>query len=211
GVAHLFPKGHICNLHPWEANEVPVLLAEAFSGNFPIVCLHLTRPPVRTPDRTALGIPSHFEAARGAYVVRDYKKGKSPDGVIIARGTMSVYNLLGILPDLDNKFNLKIIIAASRELFDLQSAEYRRGVLTEGEFFDSMVVSNESRIATQSWIASPVNAEYALTSDWDNRWRTGGTLEQIIEESHLDPGHILEGISKFVEEKDIRRKRIKSV
>ena len=42
-----------------------MLLGAALRQKAPIVALHLTRPPVTIPDRAALGIPSHFEAARG--------------------------------------------------------------------------------------------------------------------------------------------------
>ncbi len=73
GVTQLFPDGDVINLHPWEHNEVPVLLGAALKQDAPIVALHLTRPPVEIPDREALGMPSHFEAASGAYVVRDYR------------------------------------------------------------------------------------------------------------------------------------------
>jgi len=75
GVTQLFPEGRVINLHPWEYNEVPVLLGEALRQEAPLIALHLTRPPVTIPDREKLGIPSHFEAARGAYVVRDYRPG----------------------------------------------------------------------------------------------------------------------------------------
>ncbi len=54
----------------------------------PIVALHLTRPPIEIPDREALGIPSHFEAARGAYVLRDYRPGQPRGGTVYVRGTM---------------------------------------------------------------------------------------------------------------------------
>ena len=63
------------DLHPWEYNEVPVMLGAAFGLDVPIVALHLTRPPVEIPDREALGIPSHLAAARGAYVLRDDRPG----------------------------------------------------------------------------------------------------------------------------------------
>jgi len=71
GVTQLLPEGQIINLHPWEHNEVPVMLAAALKEDIHIVGLHLTRPPIEIPDREKLGMPSHFEAARGAYVVRD--------------------------------------------------------------------------------------------------------------------------------------------
>src|SRR4029453_13629803 len=55
GVGQLFPDGHVINLHPWEHNEVPVMLAAALAPDVPIVMLHLTRPAVTIPDRAALG------------------------------------------------------------------------------------------------------------------------------------------------------------
>jgi transketolase len=208
GVTRLFPKGQVVNLHPWEANEVPVVLAEAFKHDFPIVVLHLTRPPIEVPDREKLGIPSHFEAAKGAYLIRDFKEGADKDGTLIVRGTMATVNLLKILPEIDEKFNLKIVAAISRELFDLQPDEYKNKILPWEDWMDSTIISTESLVATESWIANDVSREYAMTSDWDNRWRTGGTVDEVIEEAHLDPEHLLEGIERFVRDKDKRRKRL---
>ncbi len=64
GVMQLFPEGHVINLIPWEHNEVPVLIAAAMATDAHIVALHLTRPPIQVPDRAALGMASHFEAAQ---------------------------------------------------------------------------------------------------------------------------------------------------
>ncbi len=75
GVTQLFPEGQVIDLHPWEYNEVPVVLAAAFASQVPIVVLHLTRPAIEIPDRVALGIPSHLAAARGAYVLRPFRDG----------------------------------------------------------------------------------------------------------------------------------------
>ncbi len=197
-VTQLFPKGHIVNLYPWEANEVPILLAEAFSKDFPIVALHLTRPGIEIPDREKLGIPSHFEAAKGAYILRDFKEGKK-GGTVIVRGTMSTYNLLKILDRLDNEYNIKVVAAPSKELFDMQPKEYREKVLPWNEWENSMVITNESLKAAEDWIATKKCAEYSMASDWDDSWRTGGTLDEVIEEAHLDPEHLFEGIKKFAE------------
>ncbi len=208
GVTRLFPKGHVVNLHPWEANEVPVVLAEAFKRDFPIVILHLTRPPIEIPDREKLGIPSHFEAAKGAYLIRNFKEGSEKDGTLIVRGTMATVNLIKILPELDELYNLKIIAAISRELFDLQDKAYRNTILPWEDWMDSTIISTESLVATEAWVANDVSREYAMTSDWDNRWRTGGTVEDVMEEAHLDPENLLKGIKRFVEEKKKRRERL---
>ena len=72
GVTQLFPEGHILNLHPWEYNEVPVMLGAALKTNVPIIALHLTRPPIEIPDREKMGMLSHFESSRRAYLIKDY-------------------------------------------------------------------------------------------------------------------------------------------
>ena len=58
------------------------------------------------------------------------------------------------------------------------------------------------------WMGSTVSAEYSLSSDWDDRWRTGGSLEEILEEAHLSPDYILDGIERFVRERETRMERI---
>ncbi|MCR4429352.1 MAG: transketolase, partial [Caldiserica bacterium] len=130
GVTQLFPQGQIINLHPWEHNEVPVVLGASLRLDVPIIALHLTRPPIEIPDRQALGIPSHFEAAKGAYVIRNFKKGLPKMGTVIVQGTSTTNNILKLLPALDEKgINVKIVAAISRELFQLQSEDYRNMVL----------------------------------------------------------------------------------
>ncbi|MFH1679246.1 MAG: transketolase, partial [Candidatus Eisenbacteria bacterium] len=110
GVTDLFPRGQVVNLHPWEHNEVPVVLAEAFRGPWPIVALHLTRPPVEIPDRDALGIEPHFAAAKGAYLIRPFRPGAKKMGTLLVQGTTTTANVVRILPDLDREtITVKIV------------------------------------------------------------------------------------------------------
>ena len=53
----LFPKGQVINLHPWEYNEVPVLLGAALRQPVPVVILHLTRPPIHPGSGQRLALP----------------------------------------------------------------------------------------------------------------------------------------------------------
>jgi transketolase len=73
-----------------------------------------------------------------------------------------------------------------------------------------MMISNRARRLAGDWIAHPLAAEYSLTSDWDARWRTGGTVEEVIAEAHLDPAHILGGIERFARERDRRLARLRA-
>ena len=47
GVTQLFPEGHVIDLHPWEYNEVPVVLAAALATDVP----HRRAAPDAAGDR----------------------------------------------------------------------------------------------------------------------------------------------------------------
>jgi transketolase len=210
-VMQLFPAGHVLNLHPWEYNEVPVLMGAALKEKAPIVVLHLTRPPIVIPDREALGMAPHFEAAKGAYVVRDYRPGKPKGGALIVQGTSSMVAVTKILPELDARnLNLKIVYGASPELFALQPEAYRNEILSGGDRMDSTVLTTQSRASMHDWLFNKVAEEYALSSDWDNRWRTGGTVDEVLEEAHLSPDWVLQGIERFVAERSKRLEKLQA-
>jgi transketolase len=209
GVMQLFPKGQVINLHPWEYNEVPVVLGAALKQKAPIVILHLTRPPILIPDRKKMGMPSHFEAARGAYVARDYQPGVPRGGTVIVQGTSAMANLVSVLPELEGRgLNVKIVCAISPQLFNLQPAEYRQAVLCPSDRVDSTVITTQARWLMHDWIFNPLAEEYALSSDWVDRWRTGGNLAEVIEEAHLSPKWILTGIERFVQDRPTRLERM---
>jgi transketolase len=209
GVTQLFPDGHVIDLHPWEYNEVPVLLAAAFGLDVPIVALHLTRPPIEIPDREALGMPSHTEAARGAYVLRDYRPGQPRGGTVYVRGTLSTANLVSLLPDLDERgINVKIVAAISPQLFARQPAAYRESVIGPAGHLDAMVITNGAFKLMADWASGPQVRDYSLSSDWDDRWRTGGSVDEVIEEAHLDRAHLLTALQRFANDRPERLRNL---
>ena len=212
GVTQLFPDGAVIDVHPWEHNEVPVVIGAALRATAPIVAVHLTRPAVEIPDRVALGMPSHFAAARGAYVLRAYRAGQPRMGTVIVQGSSTTANVVKILPKLDEAgLNVKIVAAISPQLFALQDEAYRGSVASAADRLDAMVISNRARRVMSDWIDHPIVAEYSLTSDWDDRWRTGGTVDEVIAEAHLSPAHLLAGIGRFARERPIRLRRLREI
>ncbi|MCF7944291.1 MAG: transketolase [Spirochaetia bacterium] len=200
GVTQLFPEGSIINLYPWEYNEVPVLLASALKLKKPsIIALHLTRPSIEVPDRDALGIASHFEASKGAYIVRDHHKDAEKEGTFYVQGTSSMNNLIQLFPYLNKKnYNVKIVYVSSPQLFALQNEEYRNNIITEYDRYHSTLITTSARKLMPEFTFNKQAEAFALTPDWDNRWRTGGTLEEVLEEAHLSPEEIKKGIDHFV-------------
>lgn len=205
GVTQLFPKDHVIDLHPWEYNEVPVVLAAALASSAPIVALHLTRPAIEIPDRQALGMPSHFEAARGAYVLRPFREDQPKMGTVFVRGTMPIANLVKVLPELTSSgLNVKVVAAISEQLFRLQDLSYRTSVIGAADELDAMVITNGAFNLMRDWAQGPIVREYSLSADFDDQWRSGGTLEEIIEEAHLDTAHILRAVERFVADRSVR-------
>ncbi len=202
GVTQLFPDGHIINLHPWEHNEVAPVLAAALSTEIPLIAIHLTRPPIMVPDREILGIAPYKDASKGAYIIKAYDQNRSKEGLVIVRGTSPTNSIIQILPFLKEKGpNVKIIAAISWELFKRQSKTYRDSIVQDYEWNDAMIITNGSIKLMHQWMANHLVKRYSMAPDFDNRWRSGGSVDEIIAESKLDPVSVLQGIQRFANER----------
>lgn len=210
-VTDLFPRGHTIDLHPFDYNEAMVLLGTAMAHDVPIIALHLTRPAVETPDRAALGADSHFDAAKGAYILKDWDDARGPRmGTVIFRGTSPCKAAYELVKDHRAKLpNVKMVAAPSRFLFEHASQAWRDRVLPWSEWQDSMVVTNNARRAMCDWYANKVCEEYSLSPDFDDRWRTGGSVDEILDESHLTWPWVLQAIQRFAADRDQRLARIR--
>ncbi len=120
-------------------------------------------------------------------------------------------SVVNLLPELDQRgLNVKIVCATSPELFAAQPKAYRMSVLTPGDRADSTVITTQARRLMHDWIFNDVAEEYALSADWDNRWRTGGRLDELLDEAHLSPKWVLEGIERFARERAARLARLQA-
>jgi transketolase len=206
-VTQLFPQGQIINVHPWEPNEVAPCMAAALQTDASIVAVHLTRPAVQIPDRAALGMASHMEAAKGAYIVRAFDETRPREGTLIVQGTSTMDSMMELLPKFQSDKsmpNVKIVCATSYELFQLQTKEYKDAVLHKSEWLDSTVISNGSKIGMHHWLASKIAEDYAMTSDHDNRWRVGGSVTEVKKDAKIDATSLEAGIRKFATDRNKR-------
>ena len=142
--------------------------------------------------------------------MRDYRPGEPRGGTVYVRGTLPTANLVSVLPELDARgINVKIVAAVSPQLFAMQSEEYRRSVVEPAGRLDAMVITNGAFKLMQDWAGGPLVREYSLSSDWDDRWRTGGSVAEVIEEAHLDEAHILAALERFAGERPERLRRLR--
>jgi len=213
GVTQLFPHGSVINVAPWEHNEVAPMLAAALKMDQPIVALHLTRPGVTIPDREKLGVPSYMEAAKGAYVIKDYDPARPKEGVVFVQGTSTTDSVFELLPRFlaGEGPNVKLVMAGSWDLFQAQTEAYRDSVVAPAEWFDSTVITNGAKRLMHDWMGSRISEEYAMSSDFDDRWRTGGSVDEIKREAHIDPASLWEGIARFAADREKRLGALRSL
>jgi transketolase len=167
--------------------------------------VHLTRPAIELPDRAALGMGDFREAAKGAYLIRDYDPSRPKDGCVFVRGTSCTASVIELLKagwfDSDGP-NLKLVSAISHELFMLQPESYRNELISAEDWANSTFITNNARQNMWLWTANRASYDYAMGPD--QRWRTGGSVDEIIAEAKLDPSSLQEGLSRFVAEYDTR-------
>ena len=188
GVTQLFPDGAIINLHPWEYNEVPVLLGAALREKAP------HRRPA--PDPAAGHDPGsrgagHPLALRGG--ARGLRPARSPARPARGHGDRPGHQRGGehhrcaagarrARPQRQDRLRHQPATVSR-----LQPEEYRRRVLAPADYADSTVITTQARWLMHDWLFNKVAEAYALSADWDNRWRTGGAVDEVLDEAHLTP------------------------
>jgi transketolase len=155
---------------------------------------------------------SHFDAARGAYLIRDARPGSPSAGTVYVQGTVTTANVVKILPELDRAgINVRIVAAISPQLFRRQDATYRDRICSASDRWDGMAITNRAFKLMTDFVDGPVAREYSLSSDWDDRWRTGGTVDEVMDEAHLGPGHILAAIEHYAADREPRHARLRAI
>ncbi len=209
-VWKLFPRGQAIHLSFWDYNDVaPGYFAAAeIAARDPkvgIIILEVARPDAPVADRGRFADRDLKAAAKGLYVIREFAPGKPRHGYVLAQGSSATINLVKQLPRLEEAgINVKAIAAVSEELFDRQPEAYRHAVLPPEACYDLMVVSTGTRRVWPVGGLGPLTDAYSLTSDWSDRWLTGGLEPEVIAEAHLDPASIFAAVERFARERGQR-------
>lgn len=111
---------------PLDANETVEMIFHAIKIGEPIA-LSLYRPDLPIIDRSLYGKSKPSDAVNGAYVFKPYKKNGLPKKVLVISGAIILQNILTILPDLEQQFDIKIVVVTAPKLFsDLKINEPKK-------------------------------------------------------------------------------------
>jgi transketolase len=133
-------------------------------------------------------------------------------GTVYVQGTVTTANVVKALPELDKRgINVRIVACISPQLFRRQDAAYQAAIRSDTDRWSGMAITNRAFKLMTDFVEGPIAKEYSLSSDWDNRWRTGGTVDEVMDEAHLSQRHILEGIERYVRERDERHRRLRAM
>ena len=125
---------------------------------------------------------------------------------------MSTANLFKILPELERRgLNVRVVAAISPQLFRMQDAAYRDEICSPADRWDGMAITNRAYKLMRDWVDGPIAEEYSLSSDWDDRWRTGGTVDEVLDEAHLGPEHMVAAIERYVADRPERLRRLREL
>jgi transketolase len=212
-VWKLFPRDQTIHLSFWDYNDVaPGYFAAAEIAarekKVGIITIEVARPDFKVADRSTFADKDVRAAAKGLYVIRDFAPGKPKHGYVVAQGSSATFNLVSVLPRLEQAgINVKVIAAISEELFDRQSQSYRDSVLPIEARHDLMFVMSGTRRMWPLRNVGVLTDEYSLTADWDNQWLTGGLEADVIAEAHLDQDSIFKGVDRFAVDRPERLRR----
>ncbi|HET9539356.1 MAG TPA: transketolase, partial [Candidatus Limnocylindria bacterium] len=147
-----------------------------------------------------------------AYVLRPVSPDRPSAGTVYVQGTVTTANTVKILPRLDEAgINVRIVAAISPQLFNMQPSDYRERIRSAADRWDGMAVTNRAFKLMRDWVDGPLAREYSLSSDWDDRWRTGGTVDEVMDEAHLGQDHIFEAIQRYAADRAERHRRLRAV
>jgi transketolase len=103
------------------------------------------------------------------------------------------------------------VAALSYGLFEMQTEKYQKSIISDREWLDAMIITNTSIANMSNWSKYPTVNEYSVSADWDNRWRSGGTLDEVIDEAHLSAKWQWEAILRFADRQNERLSKISAI
>jgi transketolase len=209
-VWHLFPRGQVINLYFWDYNDVApgyfaAVQASLATKETAVLVVHVARPDSPVADRTKFADSDLKAAAKGLYLLREFDNKSPKMGTVLVQGSSATVNVVANLDKLNSSgINVRIIAVISEDLFRLQPKQYQNFIFPDSARYDCMVITTMTKRIEVLSDLGPLTQAYSLSSDFDDRWRSGGLEEDIIAEAHLDAKCTFDAIVRFAKDHSSR-------
>ena len=195
-----FPRGVGITLTPWDPQEIWPLFTAALQKRPALIAPFVTRPNEKIFDRKALGMPSSYEAVRGAYAMRRADKSKKCDGTLVLHGS-GVTNVFVelVLPRLDKDgMNLNIFYISSAELFDMLPAAEQEKTFPEKLRSEAMGITGFTLPTLCRFVTSEKGKSASIYPFKKGHFMGSGQAHKVMEEAGLDGEGQYKAIKDFL-------------
>jgi transketolase len=169
---------------PLDANEAVEMLFHAASRGEPVV-FSAVRPGTPVLKRGD-GVPPARAAVDGAYVFRAFRGNNKPKKVLAISGGQVMANTLQILPELEERYDVKIVAVTSPQLYE----ELRR---TDPAKAQSVLADDERQYVTTLHNGWPgflypflLPGDYAARVHGMDRFSRSGKPDEIYKDAGFD-------------------------
>ncbi|MFH1947375.1 MAG: thiamine pyrophosphate-dependent enzyme [Candidatus Magasanikbacteria bacterium] len=180
---------------PMDANETIEMLFYALEKGEPIA-LSVGRPNVPVLDRSN-GVAPAREANNGAYIYKDYSNNDKEKKVLAICGSLTLKNTLEALPDLEEKFDVKIVAVTSLELFEellLTNPEKAKAIFSDEDRAITTTLHNGWKGFLHPFM---LPADYEKRTISIDNYLKSGSPDEVYGLAGMDAGGIKEKILKI--------------
>jgi transketolase len=170
---------------PLDANEAVEMLFHAARAGEPIV-FSAVRPGTPVLPRGE-GVPPAREAIHGAYVYKPFRENGKRKTVLVISGGQVMANVLQILPDLEERVDVKIVAVTSPQLFEElrhRDPAKARAIFSEEDRHIAITLHNGWRGFLYPFLLPADHTERSFGMDEFSR---SGKPGEIYKDARFDP------------------------
>jgi transketolase len=177
---------------PLDANETVEMLFHAAQRGEPIA-LSVARPPTPVLKRGD-GVPPAIEAIKGAYTFKPFRGNRKRKLVLVVCGGQVMANVLEVLPEIEERADVKIVAVTSPQLFhELRQRDPKKAneVLSDEERQYVVTLHNGWPGFLYPFL---LPADYPTRAFGMDRFSRSGRPREIYQRAGFDPNGLREKI-----------------
>ena len=186
---------------PLDANEAVEMLFHAVRRGEPVV-FSATRPGTPVFER-GNGVPAAHSAVHGAYVFKPFRDNRKQKLVLIVSGGQVMANVLQVLPEIEQRADVKIVAVTSPQLFEelrLEDPERANAILADGERQYAVALHNGWRGFLYPFL---LPGDYEDRIFGMDRFSRSGLPDEIYRDAGFDPAGLYHRISHALDARQL--------